>query len=162
MDTTQVPTPVEPGTEAAELWKESYQGEVLGEAYFTRMQELATDAEEKRKLEYLVRLERSTKDMLVPYLERLGLPTEPDAEILRAMGSLDSYEWAVMLEGVRPVAAQFLTKYRRLAELVDENYRAATDALVAHELALDDFCRRELSGDSEHAPDSITALPHYR
>jgi hypothetical protein len=38
--------------------------------------------------------------------------------------------------------------------------RAVADLLVAHEEALRDFARRELSGRGEDSLDLITALPH--
>jgi hypothetical protein len=145
--------------EASALWADSFQGEVLGEAYFARMGQLAADPEQKDKIDLLVRLERSTKEMLVPFLDRNGVPTEPNSAVVEAMGAIEAYDWTTMLEGVRPVAADFLTKYRRLAELVDAADSTATEALVAHELALDEFCRRELAGEPGSA-DAILALPH--
>lgn len=148
--------------EARTLWQESYQGEVLGEAYFARMRELAADAQEQEKIDHLVRLERSTKEMLVPCMDRLGLPTGSDQSVLASVAALDDYEWRSMLEGVRPVAAGYLVKYRRLAELVDAVDRPVADALVAHELALDEFCRLELEGRPEQSLERIRALPHFR
>jgi hypothetical protein len=148
--------------EAAALWVESYQGEVLGEAYFARMRDLATDPVQKDKIDYLVRLERSTKELLAPALERRGLSTEPDRAIVEAMSGLDSYDWTSMLEGVRPVAANFLVKYRRLAELAGDDDHEVTSGLVAHELALDNFCECELTGHSDRSLDAILALPHFR
>ena len=161
MDTSEVTTPAARSSEAAELWNESFQGEVLGEAYFSRMRDLAQDEGEKAKIDHLVRLERCTKEMLVPYLRRHGLSTDPDQGVVQAMAAIDSYDWTSMLEGVRPVAATFLAKYRRLAELVAPEDRPATEALVAHELALDDFCRRELESLGGSL-DSILALAHVR
>lgn len=162
MDTTSAATETDAAAEAAALWEESYQGEVLGEAYFARMRDLAEEPAQRDKIEYLVRLERSTKEMLVPYLERHGLSTEPNAEVVKAMSSIEDYEWTRMLEGVRPVAADFLGKYRRLAELVGPEDATATEALVAHEMALDDFCRLELEGDSDNSLTAIKALAHLR
>ena len=162
MDTTSAATGTDAAAEATALWEESYQGEVLGEAYFARMRDLAQEPAQRDKIDYLVRLERSTKEMLVPYLKRHGLSTEPNAEVVKAMSAIEDFEWTRMLEGVRPVAADFLTKYRRLAELVGAEDAPATEALVAHELALDDFCRLELEGDADDSLTAIQALAHFR
>lgn len=144
------------------LWQEAYQGEVLGEAYFARMQDLAGDEEQRNRIDFLVRLERSTKEMLQPCLASRELSTAPDAQVIAAMAAITDYDWTAMLEGVRPVAAGFLIKYRRLAELVDEADRPVADALIAHEMALEDFCRLELAGDREHSLDGIVGLSHFR
>lgn len=144
------------------LWQEAYQGEVLGEAYFARMRDLAVDQGQKDRIDYLVRLERSTKEMLQPCLVRRGLPTDPDPQVMAAMAAITDYDWTAILEGVRPVAAGFLTKYRRLAELVEQADHPVTDALIAHEMALDDFCRLELAGDRGQSLDAIVGLSHFR
>jgi hypothetical protein len=153
----------DPTTEATGLWLESYRGEVLGEAYFTRMAQLASDPVEKEKIEYLVRLERSTKEMLVPALRRHGLPTEADPSLLASMAGIDAYSWTKMLAGVRPVAESFLAKYRRLGELAEGDEDAGVvGALVAHEEALEHFCRCEMEGQTSDSLRSILALPHFR
>ena len=43
--------------EAVDLWVKSFQGEVLGEAYFSRMSEMAEAPNEKHKLQALASLE---------------------------------------------------------------------------------------------------------
>ena len=162
MDTTSAAVKTEAAAESATLWEESFQGEVLGEAYFTRMRDLARDPVQRDKIDHLVRLERSTKEMLAPYLERHGLSTEPNAAVVEAMSRIEEYDWTTMLQGVRPVAADFLTKYRRLGELVGADDAGAVESLVAHELALDDFCRLELEGASDDSLTAIKALAHFR
>lgn len=152
-------------SELTTLWTESYQGEVLGEAFFARMRDLyggPGQEAERGKLDHLVRLERSTREMLAPYLERHGICAAPDPRLEGGMAALQRQEWRPLLEGVRAVAASYLAKYRRLAELVASEDRVATDALVAHEQALDEFCRRELEGDAERSLEPIQALAHFR
>jgi hypothetical protein len=83
----------------------------------TRMRDLAVEEDQRFKIDHLVGLERSTKEMLRPSLLSRGLPTEPDPDVLAAMANLTDYDWTAMLEGVHRVAAEFLAKYRRLAVL---------------------------------------------
>lgn len=149
-------------SEADALWLESYRGEVLGEAYFSRMAQLASAPEERRKIGHLVRLERSTREMLEPWLRRRALPTDAGGDITAATADIQAYDWRAMLEGVRPVAASYLAKYRQLAELVDEDERAPVEALIAHESALDTFCRMELEGSGGDSLGAIESLPHFR
>lgn len=161
MNESERATAVPSQSEESALWQEVYQGEVLGEAYFSRMRELAQEERQRDRLDHLARLERSTKEMLQPSLLKRSLPTEPDPDILAAMSSIAEFDWTGTLQGVRPVAAEFLVKYRRLAELVGAEDRPVTDAMVAHEMALDDFCRLELAGDGDHSLDAILALAHF-
>jgi len=162
MDTSKAVEHTPSRAEEFRLWQEAYQGEVLGEAYFTRMRDLAVEEDQQYKIDHLVGLERSTKEMLRPSLLSRGLPTEPDPGVLATMANVTDYDWTGMLEGVRAVAAQFLAKYRRLAQLVRVEDRPVTDALIDHEVALDDFCRRELVGDPDHSPDHVLSLTHFR
>jgi hypothetical protein len=145
------------------MWAESYQGEVIGEAYFAEMAELCDDPEQASTLQWLARLERTTRFALVPTMQRLGLSIEPDPDtvaVVRAAAAGDSY--AAMLEATGPVAEAYLGLYRRLAGLAEVEDRPTAELLIAHEEALADFVRREQAGDRESSLHAIMALPHVR
>lgn len=146
--------------EVTQLWVKSYQGEVLGEIYFARMAELAAEPGRRARLEMLTKLERRTKEYLVPYLERHGISTDPDQTVVDAVRAMDQFDWEPMLKGLLPVTDEYLGYYRRLGELVGPEDSAAADVLVAHEQALNLFARMELDGDEAHSLDAIEALPH--
>ncbi|HLH27417.1 MAG TPA: hypothetical protein VKW77_00800, partial [Acidimicrobiales bacterium] len=70
-------------SELAGLWKDSYQGEVLGEELFRAMAERERVPERRRQLEVLTVLERTTKELAEPVFARNGLD-RGDSEATRA------------------------------------------------------------------------------
>ena len=160
-----------------ELWVESYQGEVLGEALFGLLAERQQNPTHRAQLEILALLERATKDLAEPVLERRALDRGDTAStIATARQSADvlgdlmqglneglDAAWRQFLESFEPVISQFLAKYRELVELAgDDDERAVAQAYCEHELALAAFARRAL-GDEEGEPlAKILALPHVK
>ena len=148
------------GEEAAELWANSYQGEVLGEAYFSHMAEHTTEPVRRAKLEALTALERCTKELLVAPMERLGISTVPDQSILDGVASGTNFDYRAMLDTVLVFTAKSLSDYTQLRGLVESRDAAVIDQLIAHELALEVFVRRELAGDIDDSLQPIRALSH--
>jgi hypothetical protein len=162
--TEQAPEPLfSPDEAVAALWVKAYQGEVLGEAFFGAVAEQLDDEERAARVRVLMTLERRTKEATAPALVRAGLSTDPDpemvstAEVLAA--AVASLEWEQFLGSIEPVTLQYLALYERIGEL-DPSERAAADLLVAHELALRNFARHELAGDTARSLDEINALAH--
>ena len=149
-----------PSDEAVRLWVESYQGEVLGEAYFAGMAERITDPELRKKIDLLTCLERSTKELLEPVIKRLGIPAEPDQAMLDAAGNVTDVEYLPMLTTFVAAAADYLGRYTRLRSLVEPSDASIVDQLIAHELAFELFARRELAGENESSTEPIRALSH--
>lgn len=146
--------------EAVRLWVESYQGEVLGEAYFAGMAERITDPALREKINLLTCLERSTKELLEPVIRRLGVSAEPDQAMLDAAGNVTDVEYLPMLKSFIAAAAEYLGRYTRLRSLVEPPDGAIVDQLIAHELAFELFARRELAGDNDDSTEPIRALSH--
>lgn len=146
--------------EAVRLWVESYQGEVLGEAYFAGMAERNTDPALREKINLLRCLERSTKELLEPVIRRLGIPAEPDAAMLDAAGNVTDVEYLPMLKNFVGAAAEYLGRYTRLRSLVERSDASIVDRLIAHELAFELFARRELAGETDTSTEPIRALSH--
>ena len=150
-------------SDAVTLWREAFEGEVLGEALFRTMAERTDDAERRAKLDVLRRLERSTRDLLRPVLQRLGIPTDGEAAAAatgaRFAETASSQPWAELLRGIPPTTAKYAAMYQELRGLVADDDVAVVDALIAHEQALCSFAERELAGeDDPEGP--ILALPH--
>jgi len=146
--------------EAVRLWVESYQGEVLGEAYFAGMAARNTDPALREKIELLRCLERSTKELLEPVITRLGIPAEPDKAMLDAAGNVTDVEYLPMLTSFVGAAAEYLGRYTRLRSLVEPSDASIVDQLIAHELAFELFARRELAGETDTSTEPIRALSH--
>jgi hypothetical protein len=150
---------------AGELWVDSYQGEVLGEALFGLLAEREKDPEHRRQLEVLTLLERTTKELAETVFERRGLDRGDSAASLsaatRLADGLTGTSWKDFLGSFEPVISEFLAKYRELVRLVDDDTeRAVAEAYVAHELALASFARRSLGQEPGDPLAEILALPH--
>jgi hypothetical protein len=146
------------------LWVKAYQGEVLGEVLFDRMADQIDDEEHKSKMRVLATLERRTKESIAPALERAGLSTAPDPESLRtaeALSSAAATPWEDLLATFEPITSQFCAMYRRIGEL-DPSESEMSELLVAHELALRNFARAEIAGDTATSLDQINALAHMQ
>ena len=150
-------------TDAATIWREAFEGEALGEALFARMAELAEEPGRRAKLELLQRLEGSTRDLVRPVLDRLGIDTAGEsaaAESGRTFGEAAAAQpWEQLLGGLEANTAKYAAMYAELRPLADPQDRDVVEALVDHERALCDFARRELAGDTDPGA-AIRALPH--
>jgi hypothetical protein len=145
------------------LWTKAYQGEVLGEVLFERAADRVDDPDHASKLRVIAAMERRTKEAMVPAMERAGLPTEADPEAVSAGESLGDglagVPWLDFVQSFEPITMQYRAMYERIGELNPAEAQTAA-LLVAHELALCSFGRREAAGDSEHSLADILALPH--
>ncbi|HUI02197.1 MAG TPA: hypothetical protein VLZ77_01565 [Acidimicrobiales bacterium] len=154
-----------PDDDAATLLAKAYQGEVLGEILFGGMAARADDAAQRAKLEVLARLERRTKDAMVPALQRHGVSTEPDPASVHAAQSLveatATMTWSDIWASTEAITAQFVALYERIGE-VDPAEGDIVTLLVAHERALGDFARKELAGEAQGSLAAVEALPHLQ
>ena len=155
------PSPLfSPDDPLAELWVKAYQGEVLGEAIFGHMADHLDDPGRAAKLRVLSTLERRTKEAIAPSMERAGLPTAADPEMLTLGEALaQDVGWDDFLRATEAITQQYIPLYQRSGEL-DPSEQDASDLLVAHEAALRAFARAELSGETETSLDQINALAH--
>ncbi len=150
---------------ATELWVESYQGEVLGEAVFGALAEHEVDADRRRQLDVLTLLERTTKELAEPVFDRRGLDRGDTPATLATARELAKavagITWEEFVASILPLTEQFLVKYRRLVELApDEAEREVAEAYVAHEEALAAFARRSLGEEVGEPLEPVLALPH--
>jgi hypothetical protein len=151
--------------ERSELWVESYQGEVLGEALFGSMAEREPEPERRRQLQVLTLMERATKELAEPVFERgsldRGNTPKTLADAAELADGVAQMTWREFLGSIPPVTATFLAKYRRLVDLsFDEQERKIAEAYVAHELALAAFARRCLGEEPGDPLEQILSLPH--
>jgi hypothetical protein len=150
---------------ADELWVESYQGEVLGEALFGTLAEREDDPDRRHQLQTLALLERATKELAEPVFERRALDRgDTTATVNTATEMADAVTgmtWEQFLGSFEPVTSQFLAKYQELVTLSSEpEEHAIAEAYVAHERALAAFARRALGQEDGDPLEPILALAH--
>jgi hypothetical protein len=150
---------------ASELWVESYQGEVLGEALFGTLAERQDDAVRRHQLQILTLLERATKELADPVFERRQLDRGDTAATLVTAAelaeALAGISWEEFLASFEGITTEFLAKYRQLVDLAtDDAERQIAQSYVAHEEALAAFARRALGSEPGEPLELILALPH--
>lgn len=145
-----------------ELLVKAYQGEVLGEALFADLAERADDPDRRVKLETLVRLEASTRDALRPALERRGVDTAADPDVLatarRFADAAAAMAWHDLLATFEPTTTEYVATYQALGDAGEDP--DLVRLLLDHERALAEFARRELAGDTATSTQPILDLPH--
>ena len=142
---------------------EMYQGELLGEALFSRAASLARTDDQRFKLCVLLQLETETKARLRPLVARLGLNLVEDeavrAEGLRLGSEIGSLPWADFLQMLERELNGYVSRYQAIADLAPAADRPVVQSMVDHELALLAFTRVELAEHgSLRSLDPINAL----
>jgi len=147
-------------TDVDDLLRQAYEGEVLGEAFFGRLQELNDDADQKAKLDVLRRLEASTKELLQPVVERRAVAVDNEAPARSGAQFADgaaTLSWHDLMVSLPEGTAQYADLYERMRVPLGDD--ELVDQLLAHEAALAEFSRREADG-VEGSVEPILALPH--
>jgi hypothetical protein len=73
---------------------------------------------------------------------------------------MTDFDYSAMLDSVPAVAADYLVSYARLRELCGPEDEGVVNLVIAHELALEVFMRREKAGLVDISLQAIAALPH--
>jgi hypothetical protein len=131
----------------------AYQAEVRGEATFATLAEQATNEEEIAIWRTLARLELTTRQRLMPLLERYGLDTTPDADQRRLgqeRGKVRAAAgFSATIKSMTETLLPFLKLYARLEAEGPPEDRHELAFLNAHEIALHEFATRALAGGSD-------------
>lgn len=148
---------------ADDVWREAFEGEVLGAALFERLVELLPPGDQRDRVAVLHRLEASTRDLLRPVLARKGIATDGEATSAATGAAfaegLAAQPWSQLVGSLQTATASYAALYAELRPLVGAEDLDVVDALVAHEEALRAFAVLEAAGDpASVAP--ILALAH--
>jgi hypothetical protein len=140
----------------------AYQGEVRGEATFATLAELATDEDEIAVWRTLARLELTTRQRLVPLLERYGLDTTPDAD-QRSLGQARGKAraaagFSATIKSMTETLQPFLKLYARLEAEGPPEDRHELAFLNAHEVALYEFATRASADGGRDSLAPVRAL----
>jgi hypothetical protein len=165
----------DPGSIAA-LLRMFYVSEVYGvaaNAYMQRTYRGLTE-DHRRKLEACRLLMAETAERLRAHLaEDLGLEVKPPTraeEMAPLIAALPHGSWHQRLLAMEDVSVRGVEAYRKLRGIYGEAEPLLCASLIAKEIAMRDFARDELDGETESSierivtllgPESQTALGHY-
>ena len=138
---------------------EEYQGELVGEVFFSELAKRFDSRQHQYKLATLLQLETETAARLRPTALEFGLDLfyrdeyrEMGEEFLKSCEGMDWKELMTLLEtAVEP----FVKRYIEIAEIAPPEYKDLAHSMVVHEKAIQTFARLELSGDAEHSLDDV-------
>lgn len=145
---------------------ELYQGEVFGEALFSRMLLCLDDARQRYVVATMLQFESETKARLRQAAARHGLAlAECPAE--RASGeregaALDPMTWLEKMRWLQAgIGEHYLPRYRQIAAMAAPEDADITAFMVAHEAALFDTASAELNGQLHASVAAIIARLYF-
>jgi len=141
---------------------ELYQGEVLGEVFFSEWLHTAEDDDQRYKIATMMQLEGETKIRLRPWLFRLGLDTaespQARADGLRAAQGTAAMNWQEKMTMLHQMTRdRFVPRYKEIAGIAPSEDREWALSMVDHEEALCEMARREASGMADRSDEPVVA-----
>ena len=141
---------------------EMYQGELVGQAFFSEVTKRYEDPDHRYKLATLLQLETETAARLRPAVLELGLELSYLDEYRRMceefLKACEGMDWARFMVFFEEAVGPFVERYAEIAEMAPPEYRDLAESMVAHERAIQTFARLECSGDSERSIDDVVQL----
>ncbi len=138
---------------------EEYQGELIGEMFFSELAKRFESRQHQYKLATLLQLETETAARLRPTALEFGLDLFYRDEY-REMGegflkSCEGMDWKDLMTLLETAVEPFVKRYIEIAEIAPPEYEDLADSMVVHEKAIQTFARLELSGDAENSLDDV-------
>lgn len=138
---------------------EEYQGEVIGEIFFSGLLEHFENPQHRYKLVTLLQLETETKARLRPAALDLGVDLS-ELDESRKMGhdflkSCEGMDWRTMMAHLETVVEPYVKRYREIAEIAPPEYKEIADSMVVHEVSIQTCAHLEASGETEHSLDDV-------
>ena len=135
----------------------AWQGEQWGREFFELLAAATDDADRRAKWEVLAELERATGDVLLPLVDGddADAPAESRPELDTAAAAYGALPHAEALQRMMTLVEPAIERFRGLLDLAPEQHREAVQILFDHEVAIRDFAKRELAGDTKTSLDPV-------
>jgi hypothetical protein len=148
-------------TEFRECLLEQYQGELIGEVFFSELARRFQSPAQQYKLGTLLQIETETAARLRPAALELGLDLfyrddyrKMGEELVRGCDGMD---WQTLMHHLDALLDRYVKRYAEIAETAPPEYKELADSMVVHEKSIQTFARRESAGDAEHSLDEVIA-----
>ena len=132
----------------------AWQGEQWGREFFELLAAATDDADRRSKWEVLAELERATGDTLAPLVAD-DASAEKRADMDAAAAAYAALPHAEALQQMMTLVEPAIERFRELLDMAPEEHREAVQILFDHEVAIEQFAKRELAGDTETSLDPV-------
>ena len=135
----------------------AWQGEQWGRQFFELLAAATDDADLRTKWEVLAELERATGDTLTPLVAD-DASAEKRADMEAAAAAYAALPHAEALQQMMTLVEPAIERFRKLLDMAPEEHREVVQILFDHEVAIEQFAKRELAGDTETSLDPVRAV----
>ena len=135
----------------------AWRGEQWGREFFALLAAATDDADRRAKWAVLAELERVTGDILLPLVAAGNddAPAEKREDTDAAAAAYGALPYAEALQQMMTLVEPAIERFRGLVDMAPEEHREAVQILFDHEVAIQDFAKRELAGDTETSLDPV-------
>lgn len=147
-----------------ECIKELYESEVLGEAVFVALYNVATSDEHKYKFGTMAQLESETKARLRPFLAKHNFQFIENVDenlVAQISQSYRNSSWKRFIEEQRGIVAAFVRRFEEIEQLAPAEDSSVVRSMVLHERAILRFIELEANDTSAGSINDVVAQLHF-
>jgi hypothetical protein len=147
-----------------ECTRELYESEILGEALFLALVDVAKSPRDRYHFGTLLQLESETKARLRPLLFKHGVSLDETMDLSLVELAVGAYKKMTSQEFAAvnvPVLEEFLARFDAIVKAGDEADREILESMVRHEAAIVRWATMERDGESDGSLDEIIAQLNY-
>ena len=147
-----------------ECIKELYESEVLGEAVFVALYNVATSDEHKYKFGTMAQLESETKARLRPFLAKHNFQFIENVDenlVAQISQSYRNSSWKKFIEEQRDIVAAFVRRFEEIEQLAPAEDKSVVRSMVLHERAILRFIELEANDTSAGSINDVVAQLHF-
>jgi hypothetical protein len=138
---------------------EVYQGEVIGEAFFSTLLRRFKSPDQQYKLGSLLQLETEFKAKVRPIAIAHGLdPVEREESRQKGQdfaGSLEGETWEEVMASFADLMRTLVARYREMGAAAPSDYKEFGVVLAAHEKSIGDFAKLEAEGETDNSINDV-------
>ena len=144
--------------------RDLYESEILGEAVFLALVDIAKNRRERYHLGTLLQLETETKARLRPFLFELGVSLNEAMDLTGVDGAVEGYralDWQEFAAANIPIVQGFLSRFEAILDVGPAKDRDILQSMVHHEASILKWVTKESEGISRGSLDDVIAQLQY-
>ncbi len=144
--------------------RELYETEILGEASFLALLDVAKNDRERYHFGTLLQLETKTKARLRPFLSKYGIDLSERMDLSDVQGFVAAYQqsaWPAFMRIIVPVVEGFHVRFQEIEAIALPEDQAMLKAMVTHEAVVLWWLEMEAAEKKEGSLDAIIGELNY-